>query len=102
MKVTVSTILIVDANEIVTVLPEALAADTVTAFPDPETENLVNATVVVSSVSLYVRMIELPEEVTSALTNDGLVVSITSALFAPRELLAPGEARVRVALFHAA
>ena len=32
----------------------------------------------------------------------GAVVSITSALFAPRELAAPGEARVRLAALRAA
>ena len=47
-------------------------------------------------------MIEVPSEDRAADTKEGAVVSITRALFAPNELAAPGEGKVRVALLPAA
>ena len=49
---TVLPILIVEASVSVTVEPEALADETVTAVPESETENLVVAAVVAERVSL--------------------------------------------------
>ena len=46
-------------------------------------------------------MIEVPREEREAETKSGAVVSITRALFAPSELAAPGEGRVRMALLPA-
>jgi hypothetical protein len=60
----------------VTVNPEAVTNETLTAVPESETAKAVVAAVVADRVSLYVRTIEVPEEFNAAAEIVGAVVSV--------------------------
>lgn len=84
----------------VTVLPEAATALTEIAPPEVlVTENVLVPAVVVESVSLKVRVKEVPAEFMVAADKEGEEVSITKALFALKEPEAPTVGKVSVALF---
>jgi hypothetical protein len=68
--------LIVEASARVTVKPEAVTDETLTAVPESETAKAEVAAVVAERVSLYVRTIEVPEEFNAAVEIVGAVVSV--------------------------
>ena len=65
----------VEESVIVTLKPEAVTDETVTAVPESETAKAEVAAVVAESVSLYVRTIEVPAEFSTAEERVGGVVS---------------------------
>ena len=65
----------VEASARVTVKPEAVTEETLTAVPESETAKEEVAAVVAERVSLYVRTIEVPEEFNAAEEIVGAVVS---------------------------
>jgi hypothetical protein len=67
--------LIVEASARVTVKPEAVTDETLTAVPESEIAKAEVAAVVADNVSLYVRTIEVPEEFNAAEEMVGAVVS---------------------------
>jgi hypothetical protein len=68
--------LIVEASARVTVKPEAVTDETLTAVPESEMAKAEVAAVVAERVSLYVRTIEIPEEFNAAVEIVGAVVSV--------------------------
>jgi hypothetical protein len=68
--------LIVEASARVTLKPEAVTDETVTAVPESETAKAEVAAVVAERVSLYVRTIDVPEEFNAAVEIVGAVVSV--------------------------
>jgi hypothetical protein len=68
--------LIVEASARVTVKPEAVTDETLTAVPESETAKAEVAAVVAERVSLYVRTIDVPEEFNAAVEIVGAVVSV--------------------------
>jgi hypothetical protein len=60
----------------VTVNPEAVTDETLTAVPESEIVKEEVAAVVADRVSLYVRTIEVPEEFNTAVEIVGAVVSV--------------------------
>jgi hypothetical protein len=68
--------LIVEASARVTVKPEAVTDETLTAVPESEMAKAEVAAVVAERVSLYVRTIEVPEEFNTAVEIVGAVVSV--------------------------
>jgi hypothetical protein len=73
--VTTLPMLIVEASARVTVKPEAVTDETLTAVPESEIAKAEVAAVVADNVSLYVRTIEVPEEFNAAEEMVGAVVS---------------------------
>jgi hypothetical protein len=67
---------IVEASARVTVKPDAVTDETLTAVPESEMVKAEVAAVVADSVSLYVRTIEVPEEFNTAVEIVGAVVSV--------------------------
>ena len=68
----------VEASARVTVKPEAVTDERLTAVPESEMAKAEVAAVVAESVSLYVRTIEVPEEFNAADEMVGGVESITA------------------------
>jgi hypothetical protein len=66
----------VEASARVTVKPEAVTEETLTAVPESETAKAEVAAVVAERVSLYVRTIEVPEEFNTEVEIVGAVVSV--------------------------
>jgi hypothetical protein len=66
---------IVEASVRVTLKPEAVTDETLTAVPESEIAKAEVAAVVADNVSLYVRTIEVPEEFNAAEEMVGAVVS---------------------------